>query len=262
MKFSTLFASAFFAVACVIACLTTQTAAEENRGEVRERIEPKGFLYGFGLGVNKEIYKGYGYRVIPLPIIGYRGEDFRVLGPFVSYDAFSVSDIEVIIQAAPRFQGFDEEDSYIFENMEERKFSMDAGLGLSYEKNDWKIGGSAMFDVLNRSNGYEAKLNLSRVFRKGPIFFEPSLSARYLDSDNVDYYYGVKAHETNSYTYEYKGKSALNTTLGFSVATPILLGGFTQFAIDYTWYDSVITNSPLVDGSGNMSFRLLFSKFF
>lgn len=57
--------------------------ADGNRGEVRERIEPKGCLYGFGLGINQEIYAGYDYRVIPLPIIGYRGDNFRVLGPFV-----------------------------------------------------------------------------------------------------------------------------------------------------------------------------------
>ncbi len=233
-----------------------------NRGEVRERIEPKGYLYGFGLGLNQEIYAGYDYRVIPLPIIGYRGDNFRVLGPFVSYDAMEFSDIELTIQLAPRFQGFDESDSFIFENMEERKFSMDAGLGLSYEKKDWKIGLSSMFDVLGRSKGYEAKANISRVFRKGPLFFEPSLSVSYLDSNHVDYYYGVKANETNEFTSEYLGQSALNTTFSLSLATPVFLGGFTQVVVNYTWYDSAITNSPLVEDDSNISARFLFSKFF
>lgn len=246
----------------LLALLSVNVSANENRGDARERIEPKGFLYGLGLGINQEIYKGYDYRVIPLPIIGYRGDNFRVLGPFVSYDALQFSDVELTLQAAPRFQGFDDSDSYIFENMAERKFSMDAGLGLSYEKKDWKLGVSSMFDVLGRSKGYEVKLNISRVLRKGPLFFEPSLSMSYLDSNNVDYYYGVKADETNEFTVKYQGKSALNTTLGFSVATPILLGGFTRIAIDYTWYDSAITNSPIVEDDTNLSARLLFSKFF
>ena len=252
----------YLALCWILALSSSAVFADGNRGEVRERIEPKGFLYGFGLGVSQEIYAGYDYRVIPLPIIGYRGDNFRVLGPFVSYDALEFSDIELTLQVAPRFQGFDESDSFIFENMEERKFSMDAGLGLSYEKKDWKIALSSMFDVLGRSEGYEAKANISRVFRKGPLFFEPRLSFSYLDSNHVDYYYGVKANETNEFTSQYLGQSALNTTFSLSLATPVFLGGFTQIVVDYTWYDSAITNSPLVEDDSNISARFLFSKFF
>lgn len=246
----------------VLTLLSTNVVAAESRGDARERIEPKGFIYGLGLGISQEIYKGYDYRVIPLPIIGYRGEDLSILGPFISYDAFEFSDIKIAIKSAPRFQGFDDSDSYVFENMDERKFSMDAGLGLSYQKKDWKIGLSGMFDVLGRSKGYEAKANISRVFRYGPLFFEPSASFSYVDSNHVDYYYGVKANETNEFIRQYTGKSALNTTLGFSVSTPVFLGGFTQVVIDYTLYDAAITDSPLVEDDTNLGIRLLFSKFF
>lgn len=236
--------------------------AKENRGEARERIEPHGYIYGLGIGLNQEIYKGYDFRFIPLPIIGYRAENFRILGPFVSYDALKISDVEVTLQASPRFQGFDESDSYIFENMDDRKFSMDAGAGLTYERKNWKIGISGMFDVLGRSNGYQIKGNISKLFRKGPIFFEPSFSVSYFDDKHVDYYYGVKAHETNQYTYQYAGKSTLNSTASFSISTPILLGGFTMLAFDYTYYGSGITDSPLVEDNSSIGARLLFSKFF
>lgn len=242
--------------------ISTNVFSKADRGDAREQVEPKGYLYGLGIGINQEIYKGYNYRFIPLPILGYRGDNFRVLGPFISYDALQFSDIEITLQAAPRFQGFDDSDSYIFKGMTQRKFSMDAGIGLKYEKNNWKIGLSSMFDVLKRSKGYEAKTNLSKVFRTGPVFFEPSISISYLDKNHVDYYYGVKANEINSNTYEYNGKSAINTTIGFSISTPILFGGFTQLAIDYTWYDSSITDSPLVEDNTNLGARILFSKFF
>jgi len=242
--------------------ITTAAFADDGRGEARERIEPKGFLYGLGLGISHEIYVGYDYRVIPLPIIGYRGDNFRILGPFASYDALSFSDLNLTLMLAPRFQGFDDSDSDIFENMQDRKFSMDAGIGVTYEKKDWKISVSSMFDVLGRSDGFEAKVNLARVFRQGPLFFEPSLSLSYLDSKHVDYYYGVKADETNSLTFAFAGNSALNTSLGFSISTPIFLGGFTQLALNYTWYDSAITDSPIVEDETNLNVRLLFSKFF
>lgn len=240
----------------------TSAKAQENRGDNRERIEPKGFLYGIGIGLNQEPYKGFDYRFIPLPILGYRSENFSVLGPFVTYDALSFGDIEITLQAAPRFQGFDESDSDIFANMDERKFSMDAGIGVKYERNDWKINFTGMADILGRSDGYQLKTNIGRVFRKGPIFFEPNLSVSYLDDNHVDYYYGVKAHEVNPNTYQYSGESTVNTTLGFSVATPIFLEGFTRIAIDHTWYGSGITDSPLVDEKRSWGARLLFSKFF
>jgi outer membrane protein len=242
--------------------LSANVSADENRGEARERIEPKGFLYGLGLGITEEIYKGYDYRAIPLPIIGYRGDKFRILGPFISYDAAEFSDIRLTLQLAPRFQGFDDSDSYIFKNMKKRKLSMDAGLGFTYEKKDWKISISSMFDVLNKSNGYEASTDVSRVFRQGPLFFEPRLSLRYLDSNNVDYYYGVKANETNEFTSQYQGKAALNATLGLSISTPIFFNGFTQVSLDYTWYGSAITDSPLVEKDAGIGARFLFSKFF
>ena len=84
------FKSIVFAI-CL--CLVTRflVAAEsndQNRGELRDRVEPKGWLYGFGLGINGEIYKGYDRRVIPLPLIGYRGDRLLVLGLVANYELF------------------------------------------------------------------------------------------------------------------------------------------------------------------------------
>ena len=46
-----------------VALLSANVSANENRGDARERIEPRGFLYGFGLSANQEIYKGYDWAV-------------------------------------------------------------------------------------------------------------------------------------------------------------------------------------------------------
>ncbi|WP_353651678.1 MipA/OmpV family protein [Pseudoalteromonas sp. NBT06-2] len=208
------------------------------------------------------MYKGYDYRIIPLPIIGYRNEKWSVLGPFIKYDALNVSDITLSIQAAPRFQGFNKSDSYIFENMEKRKVSIDTGIGLSYEKQNWKINLSNMFDVLGNSNGYEAKANISRVFNYGSLFFEPKLSISYLNDTHVDYYYGVKPNEINAFIWTYQGQSAINATIGLSLSTPVFFDGFTSLSLEYAKFDSGITQSPLVENDNNLNVRFLFSKFF
>ncbi|MGO2012417.1 MAG: MipA/OmpV family protein [Pseudoalteromonas sp.] len=255
-----------------LACLLNLTAlisvsafantGEDERGEIRKRIEPKGLLYGFGLGINQELYKGYDRRVIPLPIIGYRGERFSALGPFISYDLIQKEGFKLAIQAAPRFQGFDSNDSDIFEGMDERKFSFDGGFGLTYQKSNWKVNLSSMFDILNRSDGYEIKSSIGRAFKQGPIFIEPTIGVSYLDANHVNYYYGVGAHEVGDFRPAYEADSAINTKIGLSIGTPIFLGGFTRLNLDYTMHGSSISDSPLVDSDTSFSLSLIYSRFF
>ncbi|WP_236559694.1 MipA/OmpV family protein [Colwellia sp. 20A7] len=243
----------------IIVCLTLLVSLSSVAQKPADRT---GFIYGLGLSTSKEIYKGYNRRNIILPIIGYRGEKLNVYGPFVSYNVAKVADLDVLVQVAPRFQGFDEDDSYIFAGMADRKISMDAGIGLKYQKNNWKIGLSSMFDVLNRSNGVELTSTIAHTFRFGPVFVEPSVVFSYLDSKHVDYYYGVGQGEVNANRVEYIGQSGMNSGLGLSISTPILLGGFTQFSLQHTWFASEITDSPLVEKHSNLSIRLLYSRKF
>ena len=242
--------------------ITVTSYASENRGDAREQLEPRGFLYGVGIAINQEVYNGYDRRVVPLPILGYRGERLSILGPFISYDVVQQDGLRLAVQAAPRFQSFDSSDSDIFVGMDEREFSFDAGLGLKYQRDDWNINVSSMFDAMNKSNGYELRSSIGRAFNKGPIFIEPSLSLSYLDANNVNYYYGVAAAEANAFRPAYEGKSAVNSSLGLSISTPILFGGFTSVNLNYTWNDSSISESPLVLRDTSFSLMLIYSRFF
>jgi outer membrane protein len=225
-------------------------------------VDSSGFLYGVGLSTNKEIYKGYNRRNLIIPIIGYRGEKLNVYGPFVSYNVANIADIKVLVQVAPRFQGYEEEDSYIFAGMAERKMSMDAGIGVKYQKNNWKLSLSSMFDVLNRSNGIELTSTIAHTFKFGPVFVEPKIVFNYLDNKHVDYYYGVRKDEAHTNRREYAGKSGVNSGFGLSISTPIFFGGFTQLNLQQTWFASEITASPLVANHSSLSVRFLFSRKF
>lgn len=236
--------------------------AGENINEIPQPKEKSGLVYGVGLSVNKEIYKGYNTRTLPLPLIGYKGERLTVYGPFISYKIKTVEKINVAFKLAPRFQGFDESDSYIFEGMKGRKHSVDAGFEINYKSSDWNVSISSLFDVLNNSGGYEIKSSIGRMYKFGPVFIEPSISMSLLDSKHVDYYYGVKSSEINKNRVAYIGDSGVNTGLGLSIATPIFFGGFTRVNIEYWQFDSAITNSPLVESNSSASVQLLFTKMF
>jgi outer membrane protein len=243
-------------------CLPFYALSQDTIAAGKEREKTEGFLYGLGINVNKEIYKGYNTRTMPLPLVGYKGENLSVFGPFISYKLKDVNDFQVSAKLSPRFQGFDESDSTIFTGMQRRKSSLDAGMSVDYQNNDWKIGLTSMFDILNRSNGFEIKSSFGHIFRYGPVFFEPSISFSYLDKNHVDYYYGVSNNEVNQNRIAYIGDSALNKNLGLSIATPILFGGFTRLSIEYTWFDKNITDSPLVEDDTSVNLLLLFTKNF
>ena len=150
---------AVWTIALAVGCAQAGSAGE--RVAAADQSEKRGFLYGAGLIVSEEPYRGYGTRVIPIPVLGYVGERLRVLGPFVSYDVLQAESSRVSLRAAPRFQGFEESDSDFFEGMEDRDSSIDAGLGFNYEQEDWKFEAAAMFDTLGKSDGYQLQQNLA-----------------------------------------------------------------------------------------------------
>lgn len=227
----------------------------------RQFSAPQGFTYGVGLAIKREIYKGYEQRVVPLPLIGYQGENLSVYGPFISYKLYQQKQFKVSALVAPRFEGFDESDSSYFKGMQERKFSMDAGLGIDYKPQGWHLSAKLRADVLSRSNGYEANVKVAKSYRYGPVSFGPNIGLTYLDSNNVDYYYGVRASEATSERTFYQGSSALNKSLGFAVSSPFY-GGFLRAAVNNTWYHNSITDSPLTERETSLGFMLTYSRFF
>ena len=259
-------AACYFSTALLALCLLAGPSSASDsgteRGENRARLEPRGFIYGAALGIEREIYDGFERRVVPLPVLGYRGENLTVFGPFVSWEAAEFGDIELDLRLSPRFDGFDESDSEIFTGMEEREFSMDFGFSLGYQRNDWKIEAASLHDALDRSEGRELTLGLARVFRKGPVFIEPEIGLSYLDRRHVDYYFGVAESEAAAFRPAYDGDSALNATLGFTLVTPAFLGGLTRVGIENTWFDSSIADSPLTETDSSLSVYIAFSRFF
>lgn len=223
---------------------------------------PRGFLYGVGIGVNQEIYQGFKRRVIPLPLIGYRGEKLSVYGPFVSYQLLQSGDLSVSAKLAPRFAGFDDSDSDVFIGMAKRKTSLDAGLGLQYQLDDWTFEAETLADVLSNSNGYEARVKLSYGLRFGPVQLSPSLGASYLSNKLVNYYYGVRPEEATFNRAAYQAGSTVNYHTGLALSTPVLFGGMTRLGIEHHWYGSSIADSPLTDRDTGFSVILSWSRFF
>jgi len=249
-----------YSLAIIMLLMSIVTHAE-NKFE-KKAPKTSQFLYGVGASSSGQIYKGYSRQTMLLPLIGYKSENLTVFGPFINYKINTVNNFTFSLKLSPRFQGFDQSDSAIFKGMKKRKSSLDAGFEINYKKEQWALNLSSIFDTLNRSNGYELKSVLSRKYRIGPVFIEPSLSASFLDKRLVNYYYGVSDDEVNSLRNAYNGQGSTNMAIGLGVSTPLFFGGFTRMNIQQLWFDSNITDSPLVDGKSTFSIQLFFTKNF
>ena len=258
MKFKTIFAPLTLSLLSAISVI----AIDKARAQQPYQLQDSGWFWGFGLGVVEQVYDGFDRRVIPLPVIGYNGEKLKVFGPFVRYEFLQMDKTMVSFQTAPRFNGYEELDSPVFDGMEKRKDSLDIGLGLRHEADRWIFDVSSMHDALSRSGGYELKGSIARIYPVGSFFVAPSLGLSYLDSNNVDYYYGVRDSEATATRSAYKGEEALNTTAGISFITPAFFNGQTRLTIAHTWFDSSIADSPLTDKDTTLGITLAFAHSF
>lgn len=242
------------AVVCAAAVCSGTVSAQQ--------AAPQGFLYGVGIGVNQEIYRGYSNRIIPLPILGYRGEKLSVYGPFISYKLMELGNISFSAKLAPRFAGFDQSDSSVFSGMAKRKDSLDGGIGVQLRQQDWLLEADTVFDLLGNSNGQESKLAVGYSYRYAAVVIEPKFGISYSDSKLVNYYYGVRENEATAERAAYKAGGAVNYNAGLSLSTPLFFGGMTRFGIEHHWYGSSISDSPLTDRDTGLSAFLSWSTFF
>ncbi|MEO3677627.1 MipA/OmpV family protein [Rheinheimera fenheensis] len=248
-------------LALITVCSLTLASTAAFAQQQRSAEPPQGFLYGVGVGINQEIYRGYKRRVIPLPLLGYRGEKLSVYGPFVTYELAKANDVSLSAKLAPRFAGYDDGDSDVFVGMK-RKSSLDAGLGLQYRIDNWTLDTEVLTDVLGNSNGQEAKLKFSYGLRFGPLQVSPEVGVSYSSSKLVDYYYGVRQSEATADRPAYRAGAAVNYHTGLALSTPVFFGGMTRLGVEYHWYDNNIANSPLTDRDSGVSAFLAWSKFF
>lgn len=222
---------------------------------------PTGFFYGVGLIIPHNLYGGKKNRILPIPMIGYLGERLKIFGPNISYAFLQDGGLSLNVILKGRFDGFDANDSELFVDMEKRSSSADAGLGLGYEFQNWRVDLSASRDILGKSNGSEIDFELGKQFAAGQLSITPSIGITWQDAKLVDYYYGVRAPEAIAGRALYTGTAATNYRVGLAISKP-LFGGSIRANIGYHFYHKAITNSPLVDKNSDANLFLSYTHFF
>jgi outer membrane protein len=214
---------------------------------------------GAGVIVAPRPYVGADAEIQPIPILEFYSGRWFVQGIRAGYRFVDTESIDFDIRARIRFSGLDPDDSPFLDGMEERRETVEVGLGL-----DWELaralGGAfelelrAFADVLGRSDGFESSIDLGwrRVLGPGKAILLPAVGMVYQSSDQVDYYYGVRPEEALPGRPVYEGSAVFNPR-----ASVLFVYRFTQrwslttlASVDF--FDDEIKSSPIIDQSSEL----------
>lgn len=183
--------------------------------------------------------------VIPLAILEYK--DFWIDGRVFGYKFYQIEDVEFSIAGQPRLMGFDSSDSSFLAGMEDREWSFDGGLRVSWENELFELNVTGVTDLFDKHQGQELSAIISKELFQG--FLTPRLGVKWLSESLVDYYYGVRGREGTAARPPHEGDSSANFVTGLTAALP--LGERWAFVTDFEYENlgSDIEDSPIVDAN-------------
>lgn len=209
---------------------------------------PPRWSAGVGCYFSSEPYRGYDYRILPLPIVSYFGERFFVVGPRAGYKVIRGDGYTVSLSAGYDFSGYEENDSDVFEGMGDRDGTVMAGALVAVDlpqRLDLEAG--IQGDVLGRHDGQSAHVRVQRTFRREKFSVAPGLGIVVQSHRMADYYYGVPAQDAREGRPAYEVDTAANVRLG--VRLTYAFNPHIQLAASpgIEWLDEEIRRSPLID---------------
>lgn len=219
----------------------------EKAGEVfgLEEQDFKGVILGAGARYSPSPYRGQDDDVWPVPVIVGEYKRFYSDGPSLGYKLNDDEDLFLSAVLAPRLGGYESDDSTELNGMEDREWSLDGGLRLTWHNGYFDFNVTGLADLLNNHQGREVKAVFSREFFDGLI--TPRVGVKWTSEDTVDYYYGVLGNEATAGRSAYEGESTADFFAGLRLGVPLddhwtVIGDF-----EYENLGSGITDSPLVD---------------
>ena len=198
-------------------------------------------------------YIGDDSRILPIPVITYLSEKYYFYGLEGGYALAGDREKGIGFYAtlSGRMEYYSEDDSYIFDGMEDTNFSVDGGLKLKVTKEEYGFETGAKYDILGNSDGYEIFGKVSRTFsgvfecKNLDISVSAGLSWR---SDKLnDYYYGVEEKYETIIRSAYSADGGLDSNLGLRMTYKIDEKWSVFNTIKAEFLSSEITDSPLVD---------------
>lgn len=115
-----------------------------------------------------------------------------------------------------RMEGYKVSDSYYFQGMEKRQWSLDMGVGSSIQLGYNRFTTRVVADTLGRHKGYSAGIGYARIIPiTKKLMLVPSSHATWQSSNLLDYYFGVTENEASLVRPAYEAKGSVQLRASF-----------------------------------------------
>ena len=174
--------------------------------------------WSLGLGVlsSPRPYVGAGNQTRVIPVLDLEYKRFYFRGVQAGYELVQGDLFSLDIVGRAQFAGYEEEDSGFLAGMEDRRETFEVGLAAAWDLGPYEIAATATADVLGRSDGVQAGLEVTwpKIFGRGAAGVFPSLGVVWQSADFIDYYAGVEAGEARPGRPAFEAGSGLNFVAG------------------------------------------------
>lgn len=229
-------------------------AAAQGPGGSGKEGEPSWSL-GIAALSKQDPYTGIDRDTKVLPLLMYENSWFRFsgLGAEVKLPRMEFGNRQAIdFRLVGRYsgEGYEADDAPILAGMDKRKGGFWAGAKATWRNDVAHLSAEWTADASGNSKGSRFALTLEKTWRLGPqLMLTPRLGANWVDKKYVDYYFGVRSHETTATRATYLGKATTNTELGLRGMYLFDRHHAVMLDVGVTSLGKEIKNSPLVDRS-------------
>lgn len=238
---------------------------ETDPEEEGQHQGPPRWTLGLAAVVADSPYAGEGTRVIPFPLLGFRGEKFYFRGMSAGWDFVKNDSFEMSAVAKFRLDGFKVKDlgrtelaanGVDYRLLEDRDQGLDLGLNAKWMGAAGELEAEVLADVADASGGQEVSLQYGYPFEVGNGRLSPSVGAKWLSKDSANYFYGTLDEEVARGVADYRPGSVVIPGVGVSYFRPLgekwTLLGFAKYEL----LPDEITDSPFIERDTDSTFTV------
>jgi outer membrane protein len=180
-----------------------------------------------------------------MPLIGYVGDRLTWLGPHLSYRLSDEGLFSARAVAELRFAGLDPSpNDPLLAGLAKQEIAVEVGFDLDVGP----ISFSGRQDISDKHNSSLLGVSVGNewALTEG-LILEANVNGEWQHENFVRYYYGVEAAEVSATRPAYAPDSAVNFGADILLSLILTPSSSLFFGFDYTVFDNVITDSPIVE---------------
>ncbi|TCI02669.1 MipA/OmpV family protein [Corallincola luteus] len=211
---------------------------------------------GAGFVLQNSAYADYDDDNRVIPLVKFENEHFFVDKDGAGYKLFENQQHRVGIAIGIGKEEWDPKNTNRFRTLDTRHRSIDAGVSYRFQDRIYgQFSAKLSTDISDDHNGIRADLGYGYPYPVTPeLMLIPNIHLSYMDSDYANYYYGVSEEESaRSGVSAYDTGSALKYGVGLAAAYRITEEWSVSAGANYSWLDSELEDSPLVDDDAESS---------